>query len=155
MSVTLQTCCPIQRTSSSLRYVNCVPGLIQCIYISAYSDFNIHLNLPALLLEISRQFNACYNANLEPNTAHILQFTLCELWSPPYTVYLQLHIFRLQYSFEFTCAAIGDMPTFGCALYCNFDAIYSAQQPVRAMCIAVPIIYNVVASARIQSSVFN
>jgi hypothetical protein len=94
MRVILQTCCQIQRTSSGLRYVNYGPGHIQCIYSSIYSDFNIHLNVSALLLYISRQFNARYTANLLPNTAHILQFMLCDLCSRPYTKYLQLRIFR-------------------------------------------------------------
>jgi hypothetical protein len=30
--------------------VNCGPGQMQSIYSSAYSDFNIHLNISALLL---------------------------------------------------------------------------------------------------------
>jgi hypothetical protein len=100
MRVILHSWCQIQRISSSLRYVNCGPGHIQCNYSSIYSDFNIHLNVSALLLEISRQFTARYTANLVPNTAHILQFMLCELWSRPYTKYLQLRIFSLQYSAE-------------------------------------------------------
>jgi hypothetical protein len=70
-----------QRKSSSLRYLNCSPGHIQCNYSSAYSGFNIQLNVPALLLDICRHFGARCNANLVPNTAHIIQFTLCELWS--------------------------------------------------------------------------
>jgi hypothetical protein len=71
--------------------VNCGSGHIQCIYSSAYSDFNIHLNVSALLLYKSRQFNACYTANLVPDTAHIVQFTLCELWCRTYTKYLQFN----------------------------------------------------------------
>jgi hypothetical protein len=66
-------------TFSRLRYVNCGPGHIQCIYGSAYSDFNIQLNVLVLLLEISRQFNARYTTNLVPNTAHIVHFKLCVL----------------------------------------------------------------------------
>jgi hypothetical protein len=61
--------------------VNCVSGHIQCNYSSAYTGFNIQLNVSALLLEISEQVNARYISSLVPNTAHILQFTLCELWS--------------------------------------------------------------------------
>jgi hypothetical protein len=71
----------MQRRSSSLRYVNCCPGHIQSTYSSAYLGFNIQLKVPALLLEISRQFDALYTAKFVPNTAHILQYTLCELWS--------------------------------------------------------------------------
>jgi hypothetical protein len=102
---------PNTAQSSSFRNVNCGPGHIQCIYISAYSDFNVHLNVSALLLEISWQFNSCYTANLVPNTAHILRFTLWELWSRTYTMHLQLHIFRLQYSFESICPAIVHITT--------------------------------------------
>jgi hypothetical protein len=163
MRVILQTWCQIQRTSSSIRYVNCGPGHIQCnyssaysgsnielnvspllleisrqinarytakiahnrqsttcelwprhiqcIYSSTYSCFNIRLNVSSLLLEISRQCNARYTASLVSNTAHTLRFTLCELWSRPYTMYLQLFIFRLQYSAEGTCTAIGGIST--------------------------------------------
>jgi hypothetical protein len=77
---------------------------------------NIQLNVSALLLQISRQFDVRYTAKLLPNTAHIVQFTLCDLWSRPYTKYLQLRIFRLQYWTDRICAANGDMPIFGCAL---------------------------------------
>jgi hypothetical protein len=85
MCVILPTWCQIQRTSSSLRYLNCGPGHIHCKYSSAYSGFNIHLNVSALILQISRQCNARYTANMVSNIAHILQFTLSELWSRPYT----------------------------------------------------------------------
>jgi hypothetical protein len=84
---------------------------MQCNYSSAYSGHNIQLNVSVLPLEISRPFNAHYTAILVPNTAHILQIALCELWSRTYTMHLQLHIFRLQYSFERICAAIGDIST--------------------------------------------
>jgi hypothetical protein len=133
MRVTLQIWCQIQRISSSLRCVKCGPGRIQCIYSSAYSDFNVHLIVSALLLKISGQFNSRYNANLVPNTTHILQITLCELWSRTYTIHLQLRTFRLQYSTERICGAIGDTPTFRCALYCELGAKYSAHAPVYTM----------------------
>jgi hypothetical protein len=107
-------------TTANLSNVYCGPGHIRCIYSSAYSDLNVHLNVSALLLEISRQFNARYTANIEPNTAYIIQFTQCVLWSRKYTMYLQLLIFRQQYSSERICAAIGHTPTFRCALYCKF-----------------------------------
>jgi hypothetical protein len=86
MRVKLQTLCQIQRTPSSSRYVYCGSGHIQCNYSSAYSVLNILLNVTALLFQISRLFNARYTANMLPNTAHILQITLCELWSRPHTV---------------------------------------------------------------------
>jgi hypothetical protein len=124
MRVILQTWCQIQSTSSSLRYVNCGPGHIQCIYISAYSGFIIQLNVAPLLLEVSRQINARYTAHLVPNAAHIAQSTLCELRTRTYTMYLQLRIFRIQYSADRICAAVGDIPTFLCASYCKFGAKY-------------------------------
>jgi hypothetical protein len=129
----LQILCQIQRPSAGFRYMNCGPGHIQCIYSSTYSGFNVHLNVSALLLEISRQFNARYTANLGPNTAHILRFTLCELWSRTYTMHLQLHIFRIQYSFERICSDIVHITTSQCALYSKLVAKYSAHPPVYAM----------------------
>jgi hypothetical protein len=64
MRVILHSWCQIQRTSSSLRYATCGPGHIQSIFSTAYLGFIIHVNVSALLLEISRQFNARYTANL-------------------------------------------------------------------------------------------
>jgi hypothetical protein len=133
MSVILQAWCQLQRTSSSLRYGNCGPGHVDCIYSSAYSDFNIQMKVSPLLLEVSRQCDERYTASLVPITAHILQFTLCDLWSWPYTKYLQLLIVRTQYSTERICAAIGDIPTLRCALYCKLGAKYSAHRPVYAV----------------------
>jgi hypothetical protein len=152
MRVILHSWCQIQHTSLSLLYVNCGPGHIQCIYRSAYSDFNVHLNVSALLLEISRQFNERYTAILVPNTAHV---TLCVLWSRKYTTYLQLLIFRPQYSTERICAAIGDIPTLRCALYCKLGDKYSAHRPVYAVWTVVPHIYNVVTTPHIQASIFS
>jgi hypothetical protein len=152
--VIMQTWCQIKRTSSRLRYVNCGPGRIQYIYSSAHSDFNIHLNVSALLLEISRQSNARFTANLVPNTAHILRFTLCELWSRTYTMHLQLHLFRLQYSFERICSAIVHITTIQCVLYCKLVAKYSARPPVYAMWPVVPDIYNTFTAPHIQTSIF-
>jgi hypothetical protein len=73
----------VPNTAHILQYTLCElwSRHIQCIYSSEYSGFNIQLNVSALVLEISRKFNARYTARLVPNTAHILQFTLCELWS--------------------------------------------------------------------------
>jgi hypothetical protein len=149
MSVILQTWCQLQRSSSSFRYVISGAARIQCIYSSAYSDFNVHLNVSALLLYISRQFNATYAANLLPNTAHILQLTLCELLFRTYTMHLQLHIFRLQYSFERFSAAIVHITTIQCALYCKLVAKYSAQPPVYAMWSVLPAIYKVLTAPHI------
>jgi hypothetical protein len=125
--------CQIQRTSFSLLYLNCGPGHIQSKYSSAYSGFNIQLRVSALILKMCRQFNEPYTANIVPNTAHILQISLSELSSRTYTMYLHLHIFRLQYSTERICAAIADISTMQCALCCNLCAKYSAQPPVYSM----------------------
>jgi hypothetical protein len=95
MRVILQTFSQIQRTSSSLYVVNCGPDHIQSTYSSAYSGLNIQLYAAPPILEVSRQFSARYTAFLVPNTAHIHQFTLCDLWSRPYTKYFQHRIFRL------------------------------------------------------------
>jgi hypothetical protein len=113
--------------------VNCGPGHIQCNYSSTYSGFNIQQNVAPLLLEIYPQFNEGYTASLEPNITHIPQFTLCELWTRTCTMYLQLLIFRLQYSTEGICAAIGDITTIQCALYCKLGAKYNAHPPVYAV----------------------
>jgi hypothetical protein len=109
MRVILQTCCQIQRTSSSFRYVNSGAARIQCIYSSAYSILNIRLNVSALMLEVCRYLHACYTANFVPKTEPILRFALCELWSRTYTMHLQLRTFRLQYSSQRICAAIVDI----------------------------------------------
>jgi hypothetical protein len=133
MSVILQAWCQLQRTFSSLRYVNCGSGHVDCIYSTAYSDFNIQMKVGPLLLEVSPQCNERYTASLVPITAHILQFTLCELWSRPYTKYLQLLMVRTQYATERICAAVGDILTLRCALYCRYSVKYSAHPPVYAM----------------------
>jgi hypothetical protein len=143
MRVILQTVSKIQCMSYRLRYVNCSPGYIQSIYSSSYLCLNIHLNVSSLLLYISHQFYARYTANLGPNTAHILRLTLCDLWFRPYTNYLQLLIVRPQYSTERICAAVGDIPTLRCALYCKLSAKCSADPPVYAMWTVVPAIYKV------------
>jgi hypothetical protein len=82
------------------------------------------------------------------NTAHILRFTLYELCSRTYTMHFQLHIFRIQYSIERVCAAIGDNRTLRCPLYWKFGAKYSSNYPVYPMCTVVPDMYNVI-TARI------
>jgi hypothetical protein len=112
--------------------MNCVPGHIQCISSSIYSDFNIGSNVTALLFEII-DYDARYTANLEPNIAHIIRFTLCEQCSLTYAMYLQLRIFRPPYSAERICAGIGDITTIQCALYYKLVAKYSAHPPVYAM----------------------
>jgi hypothetical protein len=70
-------------------------------------------------------------------------------------MYLQLHIFRLQYSTERICAAIGDISTIQCALYCKHGAKYSAHSPVCAIWTVVPDIHNVLTAPHFQASIFN
>jgi hypothetical protein len=151
----LQSWCQIQRTSASLRNVNCGPGHIQCNYSTAYSCVNVQLNVSALALEICRQFTVRYTANFVPSIAHFLHFTHCELWYRTYSMYLQLHILRLQYSNKRICAAIGDMSTIQWALYCKHGAKYSAGPSVCAMWTVVPDIYNIFTAPHIQGSIFN
>jgi hypothetical protein len=149
MSVILQIWCQIQRSPSSLYYVDGGPGHIQCSYSSAYSGLNIQLNISVLPLEISRICNARDTANLVPNTAHTLPFTLCELWSRPYTLKWQHRMFSLQYSTERICAPIGDISTIQCSLYCKLGAKYSAHPPAFAMWPVVPAIYKVFSAPHI------
>jgi hypothetical protein len=150
----LQSGCRIQRTSSSLRNVYCSPGHIQSIYSSAYSGRTIQLNVSALLLEIWRQFNEGCTTSFAPNTAHIPQFTLCELWPRLFTMYLQLRIFRLQYSAIGICAAIGDIPKIRRALYRKHWAKYNGHPPGYAMWNLVPDIYNEFTAPYIPASRF-
>jgi hypothetical protein len=154
MRVILQTWCQMQDTPSGFRYMNCVPGHTQCIPSSIYSDFNIRSNATALLFEII-DYGARYTANLEPNIAHMLRFTLCELCSRKYTMYLQLRIYRPQYSTERSCAAIGDIPTLRCALYCKFGVKYSALRTVYAVWTMVPDIYKVFMAPPSRASIFS
>jgi hypothetical protein len=149
------TLVPILRTASSLRSVKCGPGRIQCKYSSAYSGINIQVKVSAMILVIYRQFNMRYSANIEPNTAYIIQFTQCVLWSRTYTKYLQLLIVMPQYSTEPDCAATTDMPTFGCALYCKLGVKYSPHPPVYALWTVVPVIYKTYIAPHIQASIFN
>jgi hypothetical protein len=79
---------------------------------------------------------------------------LCEMWSRPYAMHIQLRIFRLQYSSVGVCAAIVDITTVQCALYCKLGAKYSARSPVYAMWTVVPAIYKVLIAPHIQTSIF-
>jgi hypothetical protein len=151
----MQICYQIHRTSSSLRYVNCGPGNIQFIHNSSYSGNNIQLNVSALQLEIFRHFDARCTANLVSNTAHIVRFTLCELWSRTYTKHLWLRLFGLQYSAVAICAVMVDITSIQCALYCTLGAKYRAHPPVYAMRSVVPDIYNAIAAPHIQVSIIN
>jgi hypothetical protein len=133
MRVILHSWCQIQRTSCSLRYVTCGPGHIQSIFSTAYLGFNIQLKVAPLLFDVSRRFNERNTANLVTITAHILQLSECKQWSRTYTMYLQLRIFRLQYSAVGICDAVVEITTIQCALYFKHGAKYSAYPPAFAM----------------------
>jgi hypothetical protein len=90
--------------------------------------------------------HARYIVSIQANAAHILRFTLCELCSGLYTKYLQLRICMHQYSAVGICAAIVDITSIQCALYCKLGEKYSAHPPVYVMCTAVPAI-NIVFTA--------
>jgi hypothetical protein len=154
MRVILHSWCQIQRTPSSLLYVTCGPGHIQNILRTANLGFNIHLKVAPRQFEVSERFNGRYTATLLPNTAHILRFTLCEVWSRTYTIHLQHHTSRLQFSSERICAAIGNISTIQCSLYYKLGAKYSAHPPVYAMWTMVPDIYNAFTAPYIQTSIF-
>jgi hypothetical protein len=96
-----------------------------------------------------------HTANYVPNTAHILQFTLFELWARSYTMQLQLHIFRIQYSTKRSPAGIGDMSTIQWALYCNLCAIYSTYSPDYVTWTVVPDIHHVFTAPHIEAPIFN
>jgi hypothetical protein len=106
-------------------------------------------------LEVSRQFTARYTANLVPNTAHILPFTLYELWSRLYTKYLQLRIYKLQYSAAGIIAAIVDITSIQCALYCKFGVKYSAHRPVYSVLTVVPDVSKVLTAPHNYASIFS
>jgi hypothetical protein len=128
---------------------------IQSIYSSVYLCFNIQLKVAPLLLEVSRQFNARYTAYMVPNTAHILQFMLGDLWSRPYTKYLLLRIFRPQYSAEGSTPAIGGISKIQCALYCKFCVKYSAHRPVYSVLTVVPDVSKVLTAPHNYASIFS
>jgi hypothetical protein len=65
-------------------------------------------------------------------------------------MYLQLHIFRIQYSAERIFAVIVDISTTQCALYCKLCAKYSAQPADCAVCTLVRTIYSVITAPHIQ-----
>jgi hypothetical protein len=90
-----------------------------------------------------------------PNTEPIFRFALCELWSRTYAMHLQLRIFRLQFSSERICAAIGHISTIQCSLYCKLGAKYSAYPPLYAMWTVVPAISKVLTAPHIQALIFN
>jgi hypothetical protein len=58
-----------------------------------------------------------------------------------------------QYSAVGICAAIVDIMTIQCALYCKLGAKYSAHRPVYAVWTVVPDVYNALTAPHIQASI--
>jgi hypothetical protein len=129
MNVILHICWQIQHTCSCVHYVNSGPCQIQRYCSSAYSDFNIHLNISPLLLVICRQFNAHCIPHLLINTAHVIRLKLCQLCALSNPAYLQFSRFCPIYSFVRTSVTIGDMSTIRSALCSTFAAKYDASAP--------------------------
>jgi hypothetical protein len=126
MHVILQTWCQIQLTSSSFRYVNSDPGHIQCIYSSAFSVLQYSTERICAAIGDNRtlrcplycKFGAKYRAH----------HPVYPMWTVVPDIYyvITARIFSLQYSSVGNCAAIVDINTIQCALYCNLGAKYSA-----------------------------
>jgi hypothetical protein len=155
MRFILQTWCQIQRTSSRLRCVNCGPGHIQGIYSSAYWGFNYSaVGFCAAMVDITWIQCALYCKLCAKYSAQPL-FTLCELWCRPYTMHLQLRIFRLHYSSQGRSPAIGGISSIQWALYCKVGANYSPHPTVYAMWTVVPDIYNVFTAPHIQALIYD
>jgi hypothetical protein len=70
-------------------------------------------------------------------------------------MYLQLRIFRIQYSAEHIPNPIGDISKIQCALYCKHGTKYSAHPTDYAMWTVVPAIYNELTAPHIQASILN
>jgi hypothetical protein len=64
-------------------------------------------------------------------------------------------MFRLQHSTKRIYAAIGDIGTIQCILYCNLGAKFSAHPSVYAVWTVVPAVYSVITVTNIQYSIFN
>jgi hypothetical protein len=69
-------------------------------------------------------------------------------------MYLQFHIFRLQYSNERIYAAVGDISTIQCSSYSKRCAKYSAYPSDYAMWSVVPAMYSAISALHIQASIF-
>jgi hypothetical protein len=103
----------------------------------------------------NRTFRSAFHCKFGAKYSAHPPVCLCELWSQPYTRYLQLRIFRLQYSDLSIGAAIVDITWILCALYCKLGANYSAHLPAFAMWTVVPDIYNVFTAPHIWASIFS
>lgn len=83
----------IQRTSSSLIYINTGPRQILRTCIFTYWSWNIWINVSPLLLEICRHLDARHTPHLMPHALHMCRFTQCHHWYPSKPMLLQsLHI---------------------------------------------------------------
>jgi hypothetical protein len=117
MRVILNICCQIQRPSAGFCYVNSGPCQILCNSSIPYIGLSIQLNVSPIPREICRPLDESCTPRLLPNTAHVILFTLCQLWSRSSRTLSQIGIYGHEYSIERTSVSIGDMSTIRCALY--------------------------------------
>jgi hypothetical protein len=151
MRVILNICCQIERPTAGFCYVNSGPFQILCNSSIPYLGLSIQLNVSPIPLEICRPLDeSCTPLDesctplLLPNTAHVILFTLCQLWSRSSRTLSQICIYGHEYSIERTSVSIRDMPTIRCALHPTFRASYSVSQPACSMSAPGPDISSVV-----------
>jgi hypothetical protein len=93
MRVILQTWCQIQRTSSSLRCVDCSPGRIQSIYSSAYLSINIQLQVSAAaIVDITIIQCVLYCKLSAKYSAHPPVYAMWTVVPAIYKILIALHI---------------------------------------------------------------
>jgi hypothetical protein len=112
------------------------------------------LGICAAIVDITSTQCALYCKLSAKDSAHCPVYPR-ELWFRQYTKYLQLLIVRPRFSTIRICAAIGDIPTLRCALYCKLGAKYRAHRRVYAVCTVVPDIYKVFTAPHIYASIFS
>jgi hypothetical protein len=139
MRVILNICCQIERPTAGFCYVNSGPFQILCNSSIPYLGLSIQLNVSPIPLEICRPLDESCTPLLLPNTAHVILFTLCQLWSRSSRTLSQICIYGHEYSIERTSVSIRDMPTIRCAFHSTFAANYSSHQPFCAMSTLYPV----------------
>jgi hypothetical protein len=144
LRVILHICCQIQLRLADLYYVNSGSCQIQCNYGSALWGLNIELVVSPLLLQMYEQLNARYTPHLQPNTAHVNRFVLCQLWILSNPMQIQLRIFKLHYSIDHFSVDIGYMWTIRCALCGTIAVKCRASAPVYAMSTVATVKSNVI-----------
>jgi hypothetical protein len=147
----------LRNTGHSSRSVLCQIWYrkMQYSYNSSSSGCNNPLNVNPTMLVILLQFNARYTPHLQPNSAQILEITLCQIWSRPNPIYLLFFLCRHQHSIECISAAIGGLSTNCYVSYTTFAFKYRAQYPVYAMPTLVPVKSNIFTVLVIQISIVN